>query len=83
MEDEIKLLDLNYSPKKVAKWKLKNSKYVEELQKFFDKTSNIEDKELQYSIVIQMLKCDEILTNLSEKLFKEYFDDGYKKAKEE
>ena len=83
MEDEIKLLDLNYSPKKVAKWKLKNSKYVEELQKFFDKTSNIEDKELQYSIVIQMLKCDEIFTNLSEKLFKEYFDEGCKKAKEE
>ena len=83
MEDEIKLLDLNYSPKKVAKWKLKNSKYVEELQKFFDKTSNIEDKELQYSIVIQMLKCDKILKNLTEKLFKEYFDEGYKKAKEE
>lgn len=51
-------------------WKEKNERYLLELQKFLDKAENIRDNELKQSIIIQMLKCDNILTELAEEVFK-------------
>lgn len=52
-------------------WK-KSEAYLNALQKFLDKADNIENKELREEIIIQMLKCDEELTKLAERKFKEY-----------
>ena len=52
-------------------WKNTNKQYLRELQKFFDIAENIQDKELKDRIIIQMLKCDEQLTVIAEKTFKE------------
>ena len=60
-----------------SKWKNENQEYLNALQKFLDKAENIEDEELRREIVIQMLKCDEILTKLAEK----NFDKLYKQEK--
>lgn len=49
-------------------WKIKNEKYLFELQKFLDKAENIEDDELKQSIINQMLRCDKILTELAEEM---------------
>ena len=58
------------------KWKFKNEEYVLEIAKFFDKASQIKDQELQESIIVQMLKCDRLLTELSEKMFQECYMHG-------
>jgi len=47
-------------------WKEKNEKYLFELQKFLDIAENIEDEKLKINIIGQMLKCDNILTELAE-----------------
>ena len=54
-----------------SKWKNENQDYVNALQKFLDKAENIENEELRREIIIQMLKCDDILTKLAEKIFDE------------
>ena len=51
---------LNINPS----WKVKNTKYLCALQKFFDKASNIENTNLRNDIIYQMLECDKILTEL-------------------
>ena len=48
------------------KWKEKNEKYLFELQKFLDLAENINDEKLRFSLISQMLKCDEVLTKLAE-----------------
>ena len=63
------------------KWKFKNEEYVLEIAKFFDKASQIKDQELQESIIVQMLKCDRLLTELSEKMFQECYMHGSRKAR--
>lgn len=65
----------------ICKWKSENKEYLEELQRFLDKAENIKDDELKHSIIGQMLRCDQVLTCLSERLFKEYYQKGYEKAK--
>jgi len=46
-------------------WKDKNKKYLNALQTFLDKAENIENEELRLEIINQVLKCDEILTELA------------------
>ena len=53
------------------KWKNENKEYLNALQMFLDKAENIKQEELKHEIIIQMLKCDEILTKLAEEKFKE------------
>lgn len=64
-------------------WKEKNNKYLKELQNFFDKAENINDENLKRKIVGQMLKCDEVLTQIAENKFQEFYQLGYKEAKKE
>ena len=64
-------------------WKEKNKKYLKELQNFFDKADNIEDKNLKQLIIGQMLRCDAVLTKIAENRFQEFYQLGYKNAKEE
>lgn len=64
-------------------WKGKSKKYLVELQSFLDKAENIEDEELKKEIINKMLKCDNELTLLSEKLFEEFYNEGYKDGRSE
>lgn len=50
--------------------KEKDKKYLFELQKFLDTASNIEKEDLRTRVIMQMLKCDDILT----KLYQEQID---------
>ena len=63
-------------------WKKQEKKYLQELQKFLDRTDNIENEAIRQDIVFQMLKCDDILTKLAEKNFQKYYEEGYKKGLE-
>lgn len=65
------------------KWKEKNNKYLKELQLFFDRIEEIRDTNLKQRIINQMLQCDKVLTEAAEEMFLEYYEKGYKKAKEE
>lgn len=49
-----------------------NEEYIREMEKFLDTASNIEDEDLQERVIFQMLKCDKILTEMTEKLCKKY-----------
>lgn len=64
-------------------WKEKNKKYLRELQSFFDKADNIEDEKLRNKIIGQMLRCDDILTQIAENRFQEFYKLGYRNAKKE
>ena len=48
-------------------WKEKNKRYLNQLQKFLDATDSIKDEELRKHIIAQMLKCDQILTELAQR----------------
>lgn len=54
----------------IKHWKQESEEYILELQKFLDVASNIEDRQLKQRVITQMLKCDEILTQLAENLLK-------------
>lgn len=45
--------------------------YLFELQKFLDTVENIQDTEFKNRIIGQMLKCEEALTKLMEKIYNE------------
>jgi len=64
-------------------WKEKNKNYLRELQNFFDKADNIEDKDLRQIIDGQMLRCDNVLTELAENRFEKCYKLGYYNAKRE
>lgn len=64
-------------------WKEKDKNYLRELQNFFDKADNIEDKNLRQIIIGQMLRCDNVLTELAENRFKKYYKLGYSNGKRE
>lgn len=51
-------------------WKETNEKYLYELQKFLDITDNIADEKLKLDVIYQMLKCDEVLTEIAEENFR-------------
>ena len=59
-------------------WKNRNEYYLKELQSFLDKAENIENEDLKKDIIFQMLKCDEVLTQIAEEKFKEYYELGKK-----
>lgn len=66
--------------KNKAKWKEENKKYLIEIQKFLDKADNIKDEKLKESIIYQMLRCDKILTEISEEMFNIYYEEGKKET---
>lgn len=69
--------------KKIKNWKKDSKKYLLALENLLDKIENIEDEELKIEIRNQILKCDNELTILAEKLFKEYYLEGKNDAKKE
>ncbi len=46
-------------------WKTKNKRYVKELQKMFDIIDNVQDEELKNRILLQFVRCDEVITELA------------------
>ena len=60
-------------------WKEKNKKYLKELQRFFDRVDNVEDEELRKSIIYQMLRCDQVLTDIAEEMFRDIIKDNKNK----
>lgn len=63
------------------KWKENSEQYLKQLEKFFDKAENIEDKILRESIINQMLICDKILTEIAERKFIDCYEKGLAEAK--
>lgn len=53
-----------------SKWKIKNPKYLFELQKFLDLADNIEDEKLRKLLINQMIKFDKCMTNIAEEKFR-------------
>lgn len=58
----------------IEKFKQTNEEYINEITRFLDVVSNIKDEELQEVIIFQMLRCDKILTEMTENLCKKYKD---------
>ena len=48
-------------------WKEKNKGYLRQLQRFLDAADNIEEEDLRMTVISEMLKCDNILTQLAER----------------
>ena len=46
--------------------KEKNKRYLSQLQRFLDATDSVKEERIRNNIIGQMLKCDEILTQLAE-----------------
>lgn len=46
-------------------WKTKNQRYLKELQKMLDIVENVQDEELRNRILLQFIKCDDIITELA------------------
>lgn len=63
------------------KWKESNKLYLRELQRFLDRVDSIEDYELRRSVTNQMMICDKVLTEIAESKFMDFFDEGYRSAK--
>lgn len=53
-------------------WKETNQSYLDQLQKFLDVADNIQNEDLRKRVILEMLKCDFILTELAEKEFCKY-----------
>lgn len=51
----------------VENQKIKDKNYLKELQRFFDLVDNVKNEKLEKRIIYQMLKCNEIITNIYEK----------------
>ena len=77
------LKEIKENFKSNKEWKEKNKRYIKELQSFFDKAENIADKDLKKIIINQMLKCDDILTQIAELRFEEFYKLEYEHAKKE
>lgn len=75
--------NINMDKKDSGNWKSKSQKYLKELQSFLDKADNIQDEQLKKDIIFQMLKCDNELTLLAEKMFKRCYVKGKRKIKKE
>lgn len=66
---------------KLSKWKAADTEYLNQLQRMLDRMDNISDPELKKSIIYETLRCDALLTKLSEDLFEDYYLKGYQEAK--
>ena len=64
-------------------WKNKNEEYLRELQKMLDIIDNVKDENLKSRIIAQCLKCDNILTEISEELFYLYYIKGMEEVRKE
>ena len=53
-------------------WKEKNKKYLNQVQRFLDAADSIEREEIRKNVITQMLKCDQILTQLAQNEIKKY-----------
>jgi len=62
-------------------WKRNSEGYLMELDTFLEQIKNITEDELRRDILMTMLRCDEELTKLAEKLFFEYYTRGYRDGK--
>ncbi len=71
---EIGIMENYCSPKRI--WKEKNLEYLKQMQKFLDTADNISDENLKHRVIIEMLKCDEILTRISEDLINKKMEIG-------
>ncbi len=49
----------------IKDWKEKNKRYLHQLQKFLDATDSIEKDDTKKNVIAQMLRCDQILTDLA------------------
>ena len=47
-------------------WKTKDERYIKELQKLFDLIDNVEDEKLKKNILEQVVKFDNVLTQIIE-----------------
>ncbi len=64
-------------------WKIKNSEYLFELQKFLDLADNIDDEDLKKIIIEQMLRCDQCITKLAEEHLEKIQNSNIHKMEEE
>ena len=46
-------------------WKTKDKRYLKELQRMFDIVENVKDEDLRNRILIQFVRCDELITELA------------------
>lgn len=53
-------------------WKEKNKRYLNQVQKFLDAADSIEREEIRKNVITQMLKCDQILTQIAQKEIQKY-----------
>lgn len=51
--------------KKNDDWKVKNKRYLKEVQKMLDIIDNVKDEELKNRIVLQFVKCEDLITELA------------------
>ena len=65
----------------MKKWKESNEEYLKELQAFLDAVENVSNKELRDTIRYHTLKCDDIVTNIAEKMFTVYYQEGVRESK--
>lgn len=51
-------------------WKIKNKRYLFELQKFLDLADNIADEKLKKDILYQFTQYDKTITEIAEEMIK-------------
>lgn len=51
-------------------WKIKNKRYLFELQKFLDLADNIVDEKLKKEILYQFTRYDKAITEIAEEMIK-------------
>ena len=51
-------------------WKIKNKRYLFELQKFLDLIDNIADEKLKKEILYQFTRYDKTITEMAEEMIK-------------
>jgi hypothetical protein len=62
-------------------WKEKSKDYIYEIENFLDILKKVENEILRKQIIISMLRCDNELTIMAERLFDEYYKKGYEDCK--
>lgn len=65
------MLEKNKQNNNIYKLKIQSKEYKKELQKFLDKAENIENEDLRFEVICQMLKCDKVLTKIAEQKIQE------------
>jgi len=67
----------------INNWKSQSKEYLKELDSYIYKVKNIKDEGLKRDVLMNMLRCDNELTLLAEKLFCEQYAKGYADGKKE